>query len=63
MHVSKCVVLNDGDIKNIIAEKFGVSISDVELNIFYGDPQYGAIDVEASVCIRKEINELPKMPN
>lgn len=54
MQEVKCVILGDRDIKNIIAEKFGVGIDDVTLNISYGDPQYGILDVEASVYIRKE---------
>lgn len=45
----KQIILNKNDILKIIAEKYGVEIRDVEIEIENGDPQYPSQSVNAVV--------------
>lgn len=43
------IVLNENDIKEIIAEKYEKDIYDVELKASYGDPQYPSLSIWATI--------------
>ena len=43
------IILNKTDLKQIIAEKFDVDSSDVDIEVSTGDPQYPSCNVYATV--------------
>lgn len=43
-----CIVLNEEDIREIIAKTFNTTIFDIEIEVSEGDPQYP----QTSVCIK-----------
>ena len=53
MIVENKIYLTSEDIKNIIAEKYGVSVWDVKLEVSE-DRQYGNTFIEAEICNFKE---------
>ena len=48
----KQIILDKNDISKIIAEKYGVEIYDVEIEIENGDPQYPSPSVYAVVDLK-----------
>ena len=48
-----CIFLNERDVKEIIAEKYGVDTCDVKVDISFSDPQYPVNELSVQVFIEQ----------